>query len=521
MRKALILATLFITFLGSVLYAQIPKTQATPEKEIRRPAVAGAFYPGNRLLLQKQVDGFLSKVKRVELEGELVALIAPHAGYIYSGPVAAYSYKQLEGKNFDTVILIGPSHYIGFAGASVYDHGSYQTPLGLVEVDSDLANKIIAQDESIRYIPQAHLREHSLEVQLPFLQRILKDFRILPILISDPSLKNCQTLADTIAKNIEGKKVLIVASTDLSHYQPYSKACQLDRITLDAILTLNPEEVAKKSDMCGKAAVLTTIMVAKRLGADKATALKYLNSGDTAGPKDGVVGYGAVAITKKGEKDMKEGYFERSEKQGSEPKANGSYFERSEKQGSARRAGSYSKEEREELLKIARDSIKSYLTTRKPPRIETLNPKLKEKRGVFVTLRRGESLKGCIGFIEPIFPLYHAVSECAISAATKDIRFPPVTIEELPKITIEISVLSPTKRVASVDEIEMGVHGVVVRKGFNQGIFLPQVATETGWSKEEFLSHLCSGKAGLPPDAWKDKDTELYIFTVEKFEDTK
>ena len=502
MKKSTILAILLIVVLGPFLYAQVPKTQAAPKKEIRRPAVAGAFYPGNRLLLQRQVDGFLRKAKKVELEGELIALISPHAGYIYSGPVAAYSYKQSAEENFDTVILIGPSHHIGFAGASIYNHGSYQTPLGLVEVDADLANEIIAQDKSIRYIPQAHIREHSLEVQLPFLQRTLKDFKIVPILISDPSLKNCQILADAIFKSIKRKKVLIVASTDLSHYQPYSKACQLDRITLDAIVTLNPEEVAKKGDMCGKAAVLTTTMLAKKLGADKAIILKYLNSGDTAGPKDGVVGYGAVAIfgeaknkvlptgqvliSKKGEKEMK---------------------------------GVYSKEEREELLKIARDSIKNYLTTRKPPRIETENPKLKQKRGVFVTLRRGEALRGCIGFIEPIFSLYHAISECAISAATKDIRFPPVTEGELPKITIEISVLSPTKRIVSVDEIKMGIHGVIVKKGLNQGIFLPQVATETGWNKEKFLSQLCSGKAGLPPDAWKDKTTELYIFTVEKFEE--
>ncbi len=504
MRKGSVWAMFLVIYLTFSLYAQVQKTQATPKKELRRPAVAGAFYPGNRLLLRRQVDGFLAKAKKVELEGELIALISPHAGYIYSGPIAAYSYKQLKKKDFDTVILIGPSHRVGFAGASIYNQGPYQTPLGLVEVDSDLASKIIAQDKSIRYIPQAHIREHSLEVQLPFLQRTLKDFKIVPILISEPSLKNCQILADAIFKSIKGKKVLIVASTDLSHYQPYNKARQLDKVTLDAIVTLNPEEVAKKGDMCGQAAVLTTILLARRLGADKAIVLKYLNSGDTAGPKDGVVGYGAVAISKKGEKEME-----------------GAYFKRSEKQGSAHRAGSYSKKEREELLKIARDSIKSYLTTRKPPRIETENPKLKQKRGVFVTLRRGKALRGCIGFIEPIFPLYHAISECAISAATKDTRFPPVTEGELPKITIEISVLSPTKRVVSVDEIKMGVHGVVAKKGLNQGIFLPQVATETGWSKEEFLGHLCRGKAGLPSDAWKDKDTEIYIFTVEKFKDTR
>ncbi|MBA7485235.1 hypothetical protein ES707_20773 [subsurface metagenome] len=498
---------IFLTF---SLYAQAPKTQATPKKEPRRPAVAGAFYPGNRLLLRRQVDGFLAKAKKVELEGELIALISPHAGYIYSGPVAAYAYKQLQEKDFDTVILIGPSHRVGFAGASVYNQGPYQTPLGLVEVDSDLASKIIAQDKSIRYIPQAHIREHSLEVQLPFLQRTLKDFKIVPILISEPSLKNCQTLADAIFKCVKGKKVLIVASTDLSHYLSYQKARQLDKVTLDAIVTLKPEEVAKKGDMCGKAAVLTTILLARRLGADKAIILKYLNSGDTAGPTNGVVGYGAVAIV--------------NPVRSKTPEASASPLVRTSnevKKGAKKMKEVYNNEEREELLKIARDSIKSFLTTRKPPRIETENPKLKQKRGVFVTLRRGEALRGCIGFIEPIFPLYHAISECAISAATKDIRFPPVTEGELPKITIEISVLSPTKRIVSVDEIKMGTHGVTVKKGLHHGVFLPQVAEETGWSKEEFLSHLCSGKAGLPPDAWKDKDTEIYIFTVEKFEEEK
>ncbi|MCK4649334.1 AmmeMemoRadiSam system protein B, partial [bacterium] len=444
-KKTSILAILLIVVLGPFLYAQAPKTQAIPKKA-RRPAVAGAFYPGNRLLLQRQVDGFLAKAKKVELEGKLVALISPHAGYIYSGPVAAYAYKQLTGRDFDTVILIGPSHRAGFAGASVYNQGSYQTPLGLVEVDFDLASKIIAQDKSIRYIPQAHVREHSLEVQLPFLQRTLKDFKIIPILISEPSLKNCRILADAIFKSIKGKKVLIIASTDLSHYQPYKEACRLDKITLDAIVTLKPEEVAKKGDMCGQAAVLTTILLAKRLGADKAIILKYLNSGDTAGPKDGVVGYGAVAIVSPVRsnpaplsKDRSEYKKVRGASDRHRRTSNGV------KKGEKEMKGVYSKEEREELLKIARDSIKSFLTTKKPPRIETENPKLKQKRGAFVTLRRGEALRGCIGFIEPIFPLYHAISECAISAATKDIRFPPVTEGELPRITIELSVLSPTK----------------------------------------------------------------------------
>jgi AmmeMemoRadiSam system protein B/AmmeMemoRadiSam system protein A len=481
MKKGVLLAILLVAMLSLS-----PCVRGYFGKFIRKPAVAGVFYSADKSELRREIDTFLRETVKRDVAGKLTALIVPHAGYIYSGPVAAYAYKQLEGQDFDTVILIGPSHRIGLAGVSVYNQGLYATPLGKVEVDIELANKIISEDKRIRFLPPAHMAEHSLEVQLPFLQRTLRDFKIVPIIISDPSRTNCRILADALLKNIRDRKVLIIASTDLSHYHPYRKARRLDKRSLDAIITLKPEEIAQKGNMCGLAAVLTTIMVTRELGANKATVLSYANSGDTAGSQGKVVGYGAVAVTQIGGQKM---------------------------------GDTYSKKEQEELLKIARDSIETFLTTGKPPKIETEDPKLSEKRGVFVTLRRGETLRGCIGFIEPIFPLYGAVSECAISAATKDIRFSPVTEEELPKITIEISVLSPTKRVKSIDEIEMGTHGVTVKKGTSQGVFLPQVAIETGWSKEEFLRRLCSGKAGLAPDAWKDASTEFYIFTVEKFEE--
>lgn len=490
---ASVVAMVCLVAMSHALYAQMSEEP----KDVRPPAVSGPFYPSNPLLLQRQVDDFLGRAERKKLKGDLVALIAPHAGYIYSGQVAAYSYRQLEGLHFDTVILIGPSHWYYLKGASVYNHGYYRTPLGIVEVDSGLASRIIKEDPSINLIPAAHAREHSLEVQLPFLQRTLRDFKVVPILISDPTLKNCRILADAITKNIKGRSVLMVASTDLSHYQPYDEACKLDRITLEAIAGLNPEEVARKGDLCGEAAVLATILAARELGADKARILKYANSGDTAGPKDGVVGYGAVVIYKShrdkgGNKEMS--------KEGSEL---------------------LDEAEKEELLRIARSSIELYVRDGKAPEIDTKDPKLNEKMGVFVTLTEFGRLRGCIGYIQGAEPLAKAVSQMAIEAATRDPRFLPVRPDELKDIETEISVLSALKRIASIDEIELGRHGVVVKRGLHQGVFLPQVAEETGWSKEEFLSHLCQDKAGLPEDAWRGKDLEIYIFTVQKFEESK
>ena len=185
---------------------------------VRRPAVAGTFYPGSSKELTAVVDKYLADAEKKELQGELVALIAPHAGYVYSGHVAAHAYKQLQEKSINTVVLVGPSHRYMVRGAAVYDSGAFQNPLGVVEVDAELASALIEQGQGLTSMPQAHDQEHSLEVHLPFLQRLLQQFKIVPILMHDFSDDNCEMLSEALSACLHGRNALLVASTDLSHF---------------------------------------------------------------------------------------------------------------------------------------------------------------------------------------------------------------------------------------------------------------------------------------------------------------
>jgi len=453
--------------------------------------------------LRDTVKGFLEKVDQEKLPGTLIALISPHAGYIYSGQVAAYAYHQLEGEDFDTVILLGPSHYVLVKGASIYADGWWQTPLGKIKVDSELAKEIVNKHQLLYSDEKAHIQEHSLEVQLPFLQTTLKDFQIVPIVFNDNSKEFCQLLADAIVSSKGKKKILIVASTDMSHYHPYGRACLIDGVAIRDLENFDLESLIKhmsggEVELCGGAAVYTAILAAKACGANRIKLLKYANSGDVTGDKGKVVGYGAFAIMHLKE----EGKIPESEK---------------EKGGKKM----LNEKQQKVLLGVARKTIEEFIRSRKVPEFNIQDPLLEEKRGVFVTLHRKGMLRGCIGYIMPIEELYKAVSKMAIESSTGDPRFPPVRPEELKEIEIEISVLTVPERIKNIDEIELGKHGVIVKKGYHQGVFLPQVATETGWSKEEFLNRLCYDKANLPEDAWKDKDTEIYTFSAQVFKEEK
>jgi AmmeMemoRadiSam system protein A len=285
----------------------------------------------------------------------------------------------------------------------------------------------------------------------------------------------------------------------------------MDKKTINVITSLDPKEFLAKmesgqGEACGDGAVLTTLIFMKNLGA-RPTLLRYANSGDTAGPKDRVVGYAAIAFT-----IPKELTKTAEKKKEANEKANEMESHKIKKDSFL------TDEDRKTLLLMARKTLEEYLSTGKIPKFPEY-PSLKKEYGMFVTLRKGGQLRGCIGYIVPRGPLYEAVTQLAISSACHDPRFRPVTKEELPQITIEISVMSPLHRVKDASEVQLGLHGVVVKRGFRTGVFLPQVATETGWSKEEFLSELCSQKAGLPPDAWKDPQTELLIFTCDVFDE--
>ncbi len=482
------------------------KKENREEENVRKAAVAGGFYPGDKASLEKYVDTLLRQADPPVIKEPIRAIMVPHAGYVYSGPVAAYAYKELEGRDIRTVILMCNSHRHGLDGIAVYDKGSFETPLGRVPVDEEKTKQLLAASPKILSRPAMHDGDHVLEVQLPFLQRVLKDFKIVPLLFGsdDPALS--EVLADAL-KGIIDDKTLIIASTDMSHYPPYEKASKADRETLqavntgqadalDAILKKHASEGIPNAEtfMCGVSGVRTVLLLGQTLGPTTPVYLNYANSGDSpVGDKRNVVGYGAVAFVAK-----------QSDMPAAPPP------ETADEKG-------MNDADKKELLKIARGTVESYVQKHDIPEFSPAAAALNEPLGAFVTLKENGQLRGCIGRFDAAGPLYMTVQQMAVSAATQDPRFRPVDQSELGKLEYEISVLSPLRKVASADEIVLGKHGVQVSKGFHHGVFLPQVATETGWSKEEFLGELCSQKAGLPRDCWKDPKVELQVFTANVF----
>ena len=263
--------------------------------KFRPPAVAGQFYPGDKKELEEMLEGFLNQAAPPKIDGEIFGLLLPHAGYVYSGVVAAYGVKAIANKNFDKVIIIGDSHYDRFDGVATWLKGDWQTPLGKIEIEEGLAQKILSISGRFITKDQAHLSEHSIEVQLPFLQKTLKNFKILPIIFGSEN-KDWELLARVILENTKNERILIIASSDLSHYLPYEVAKEVDQKTLKNILDLQISDL----EVCAQDAVKTLIAIAQKLGA-KTKLLKYANSGDRVpagrvGDKSQVVGYGAVAF---------------------------------------------------------------------------------------------------------------------------------------------------------------------------------------------------------------------------------
>jgi AmmeMemoRadiSam system protein B/AmmeMemoRadiSam system protein A len=442
----------------------------------KEPSAAGTFYPSDKNELKNSVEGFLSKAKTSPQSGRLIAIISPHAGYIFSGQVAAYGYKNLKGSAINKVILLGPSHYVGFKGASIYTKGGFRTPLGTVRINERLAEDLLNETADVRFYPEAYEKEHSIEVQLPFLQTVLKDFTIVPILISSPTRQTIEHLISRLTEIID-EKTLLIASTDLSHYHDYLKAKEMDSKVIAAIEKLSIIDTERllrtgEAELCGGFPVLITMEVSRMAGANMGVLFKYANSGDVTGAKDRVVGYASIGLYN----------------------------------------SPFTEGEKKELLKLARDTITGYVTNGKVPEIEMKNPKLKADGAVFVTIKMNGSLRGCIGHIQPVMPLYQSVIRNAVAACSSDPRFPPMREEELKHMDVEISILSPLRPLKDVKNIQIGKHGLFIVKGMQSGLLLPQVATELGWNRDTFLEQVCA-KAGLPKDAWKD--AELYAFTSE------
>lgn len=270
----------------------------------RKPVVAGSFYPGNAAELTREVDSYIAGAGAKTVKGNIMGIVSPHAGYIYSGPVAGYAFKELKGMPVEVAVVIAPSHRGRFAGASVIPEGVFETPLGGVTIDAALGSKLM-EKERFDFIREAHAYEHSLEVQVPFLQRVLDNFTIVPIVVGTTDLEQCRAIGDGLADTLAGekKKWVIVISTDLSHYYSYAQAKTMDAVFIESLKCFNDDEIKRvtqsgKAEACGEGPVLAGLDACKKCGAASVEILKYANSGDTAGDKNKVVGYVAAAIVK-------------------------------------------------------------------------------------------------------------------------------------------------------------------------------------------------------------------------------
>jgi MEMO1 family protein len=496
------LLTPLVAFLITVPL-QPPRTAGS--QRVRQAAVADAFYPADPKALAAMIDDMLAHANPPTISGPILAAVAPHAGYPYSGPVAAYTYAALKGRKYSRVVVIAPSHYVSLDFASIYDGDAFATPLGAVPVDKDFARKLTKMSSTIQLTARGHDPtsaggEHAIEVELPWLQRVLGNFELIPIVMGNQSYENSRALGVALAKLIQNEEkgghksgdTLILASSDLSHYHKYDDAKTIDHKTLNALeawdyfgMSRNFEE--RIWEACGGAPIIAAMIAAERMGANQATVLQYANSGDTSGDRSRVVGYGAAVFAKAAHGSAVQAPF------------------------------SLTEQEKRELLALARKSVEFAVEQKRTYEPgANANEDLNRERGAFVTLNKSGMLRGCIGYTSAIKPLYLTVRDTATLAALRDPRFQPVSESELPQLQYEISVLSPLRRVTDIQQIKVGQHGLLMKNGEREGLLLPQVPVEQKWDRLKFLESACT-KAGMQPDCWKEEDTDIFTFTAVVF----
>lgn len=469
---------------------------------IRKALLAGTWYHASPGELKRQIETFAAEAPSFEEEYKktLLAVVTPHAGIDYSGRVAACAWKVAAGRSYDTVIVIGPSHRARFKGAAVYGGSGYESPLGIVPVDQELAARLVESGHGVVIEgDDGGIPENAIELQVPFIQVMLPGVPFVPVTMGTQDRKTCDGLAAAIIDSISDRRVLIAASSDLSHYLGYEEAVKTDSDTLAYLKRRDIEGFYLSverglSQACGSGAMAVAMIVAQAQGCDETRVLSYANSGDVTGDKSGVVGYAAVA-------------FFRNDESGDERRHDGSTEEGMPE---------LTDREKRDLLGIARASIEEILTGKRTGDTITPTALMKQPRGAFVTLKKRGMLRGCIGMIEPSKPLHKTVEDMARAAAFDDPRFPPLAPSELDEITLEISVLTPLREIRDAEEVEVGRHGLYIVKGGRAGLLLPQVALEQHWDRTTFLEETCR-KAGLSGEAWKDRDTVIYVFSAEVF----
>ena len=459
-----------------------------------RPATqAGRFYESDARLLSHEVDSLLARHAQRSDDEDVAALIVPHAGYYFSGNVAASAYARLNPeKKYKRIFLLGPSHHEWLDGASVNGEVDYYaTPLGDVKVDRETARQLIKTDSVFSCQPKAHDREHCLEVQLPFLQRHLGEVPpIVPIIISTNDFSKLKRMAEVLKPWFTEENLFIISS-DFSHYPSYEDAYEVDTKTGEAVASGDVEQFIAtieanarsgkrnlSTSACGEFPIITLMLMLN--GQYQVKHIMYQNSGDIGDHDHSrVVGYHSFAFIRNGQ-----------------TRTNTEF--------------TLSYEEKQMLKKIAYTSIKDSLNGKPISMFNLQSSILNQKCGAFVSLHKQGRLRGCIGHFGEDVPLHEIVAEMARAAAFEDPRFPPVHREELGDIDIEISVLTPMRRIQSLDDFQLHKHGIYIRKGYRSGTFLPQVADEVNWTKEEFVGHCSQDKAGLGWDGWRD--AELYVY---------
>jgi AmmeMemoRadiSam system protein B/AmmeMemoRadiSam system protein A len=471
-----------------LIYASVALSQ-----EVKKSVIAGSWYPDDKIELEKMINKIYVQAPTLDFYGEVLGLIVPHAGYQYSGAAAVNAYAALANQDIKRVIIMGPTHHIYFKGASILKVKYYETPLGKVELDQ-VACQALLQTKEFTSNKAAHAQEHSVEIQLPLLQHVLKDFKIIPIVVGELDKSDYEKIADNLRSYMDDYTI-IIASSDFTHfgrrfgYMPFKdnfkeNVQKLDFGALDKILHLDPDGFLQyidqtKATICGNRAIA---LLLKILGKNcYAQLINYYTSGDLMGNYEDSVSYASVCFTKKREE--------------------------------------LNQKEKNVLLKLARDTLVTYLNKQKLPEINlkeyNINPRLIQNQGVFVTINKKGQLRGCIGYIKGQAPIYQAVVRNTINAATRDPRFYPMNTAEIKDVTIEISIMSPLKKIDSLDEIKVGTHGLYLVKGENSGILLPQVPGQYGWDKKTFLEQL-SNKAGLAKNAYKE-GADIFIFSAQVF----
>jgi len=462
---------------------------------VRKPAVSGSFYPSSAKEILSMTKGWLHPV---DAKAAPQAVIVPHAGYVFSGEVAASAFNRIPKRHpYKRIFLLGPSHRVGFSGASVDTLYAYaETPLGRVAVDIETGKELL-KTASFTCRNDAHDREHCLEVQLPFLQMMYEEVPpIVPIVIGTQRLEILEDIADSLEPYFNDDNLFIISS-DFSHYPSYKDAQASDLYLANAIEQggleefLNALRYIRKMDFtgqdtaaCGACAIAVLLSMMDTQGRNQFDVdhVMYRNSGDSPyGDKDRVVGYNSIVITRNQKADEHLFHFSDDEKRG--------------------------------MIAAARSAIYSALRMDYDGDITPVGILEEKGYGVFVTLHLNGRLRGCIGRFTSSDSLYETIQDMARSAAFSDPRFPSLSRSEAHRIDIEVSVLSPLKRISSVDEFKLGRDGIYMIKGSRHGTFLPQVATETGWSTEEFLGHCAQDKAGIGYYGWKD--AELYTYQTE------